>query len=289
MFDHDDPKHLMDSLCKFLPIFHGLAPDGISEEKLAQVDLPYALKRVHGCVGNWVGKGYLGNPFSTQDALVPFELLSRRMDGEEYVPAHRDGKTMFVYENQCVWTCAVGNQEDSDSFYLESGTDEDPWKKMPFSLSHFLVTFMLLESIYGSKYQGTVPSGQTLDDIFQTVGYRMVPLWNGRYVESRGPTDASLFSSAEAMKILVLGNCVATNSQSLFEALEGHLKVQKESKGETLEPGSPSWDRIPLAQQKWHYEYKARALQKKVDHYSRDLTEMQRRVDEIQKKMDSDL
>lgn len=275
----------MDSLARFLPIFHRIEADGINEEKLTQIRLPYALKRLYSVVGNWTGKGFLGSPFSKQDAFVPFELLFTGM--EDHPPAKiPSGKSIFVIENQGVWSCAVDNIDDSDEFYLELGPDDNPWTKMPFSLSHFLVTFTILESSYSAKYRGKAKAGKSIEEILDMAGYRAVPLWNGYYVSSRGAsTTKSRFLTAAGMEAIVLGSSLSTNSNAVFDKVKDQLIVSEEVKGETIQPGSPSWDRIGLKQQKWHFEYKAREFQKKVDHFSDRVAEMEWHMNEIQKKM----
>lgn len=133
---------------------------GVSVERLALVDIPDPLKTLYGFAGEWPG-GSLESIFSNQDSLVPFECLEIQ-----------DGKLVFAWENQGVWSVATEATGEDPPVYLS--VDDDPYKFFCDSLSQFLVTFCLHECIFGAASLSYVDN---LRDVNQTQGKIPIPLW----------------------------------------------------------------------------------------------------------------
>jgi hypothetical protein len=277
MFDRDEPEHLMDSLCKFLPIFHGKKPDGVSSTKLEQSQLPYALRRVYECVNNWVGDGYLGNPFSKQDGLLPFEMLTSR-----------EGKTVFVVENQCVWVCGVDNELESDVVYSEG----NGWRKEPFSLSSFLVTFLISESMIGARYHLSWPSNFDIDSKLESIEVRSTPLWSGRLVSADGTGYQATYQSVAELKVLRCGNGIATNDKRIFDQLKPLVPVVPEQPKQPMAEktkaffASDWWTRNRLEQQKHQLDYAANQCQKIADEKNAEANLLRTQSAAVQKQID---
>ncbi len=109
MFDNrDDVEHLLTSLELFLTHWQGSTHGwyGTAPEKLSPAAIPEPLRRLYAFAANSPGKNAWCSAFSYQDHLCPFELLRIR-----------DGRLVFVWENQGVWQCGT----------LTEGNDPPVW------------------------------------------------------------------------------------------------------------------------------------------------------------------
>ncbi len=163
MFDHpDDPRHLMKSLFAIVKTLHGLRSwYGIAEDKLSAVQLPLPLRLLYGQLGNMPGSHDSPFPFSTQDHLVPFELL--RVE---------NSRLWFAAENQGCWQAYTElNGDDPPVWFIADATD--PVLEHP-SLANFLVTLCLQELTMGCPY---LYAGEELPKQLEACGHRVTPLW----------------------------------------------------------------------------------------------------------------
>ncbi len=133
---------------------------GVSHERLQQVDIPTPLKRLYSFAGEWPG-GVWESIFSHQDHLSPFEFLQEK-----------NGKLVFAWENQGVWQMATEMTGEDPRVFI--AVDDGPFQLFCESLSQFLVTFCLHESVFGAS------SVSAVDDLASTNiahGKIPIPLW----------------------------------------------------------------------------------------------------------------
>jgi hypothetical protein len=136
----NNPQKLLTILERFTRWWFAEPPDdetGVSQERLQHVNIPTPLKRLYSFAGEWPG-GTWESIFSHQDHLCPFECLHER-----------DGKIVFAWENQGVWIVATDFNGDDPPVYLS--IDDGPFEQFCDSLSRFLVTFCLHESVFGAE------------------------------------------------------------------------------------------------------------------------------------------
>ncbi len=132
----------------------------MSAERLEQVDIPTPLKRLYSFAGEWPG-GTWESIFSHQDHLAPFECLQEK-----------NGKLIFAWENQGVWVLATDTTGEDPPVYV--AVDDGPFQLFTDSLSQFLVTFCLHESVFGAA------SLSAVDDLGSTNRSHNkipIPLW----------------------------------------------------------------------------------------------------------------
>lgn len=164
MFDRpDDPTYLQQRLEAFIEEWHEHRRPwyGIDAEKLRQVRLPQPLKWLYGFAGEWPGKGWWDILLGNQDLLLSFERLSIR-----------DGKLVFVVENQGVWE--VGTEQEGEDPPVWVSVERGPWLKLDESLTSFLVTFTLHETVYGCRHYGF---GKDILNTLDDAGLHIAPLW----------------------------------------------------------------------------------------------------------------
>lgn len=124
---------------------------GVATEILAATELPDPLRRLYAFGGCWppFRAPYTANRFSVQDhLLVP--------GGGKFASAHRLGEYLvFVDENQNVWVAATLARGVDPKVFISENTSHraanPKWIVLDHSLSHFLVTFMLQELIFGAQ------------------------------------------------------------------------------------------------------------------------------------------
>lgn len=164
MFDRqNDPLSLQSQLETWICIWHGYRRPwyGISPEKLALTQLPQPLAWLYGFAGEWAGRYYWSTLFGNQDCLVRFEDLELRQ-----------GKLVFVCENQCVWEVATEPVGDDPPVWVS--IDGEPWLLVDESLTRFLVTFILHETAYGCQHLGSCTNAIAK---VQEAGMHVSPLW----------------------------------------------------------------------------------------------------------------
>ena len=136
MFDRtDDPEYLQGRLEAFITHWHGWRRSwfGVAQEKIQQTQLPQPLAWLYGFAGEWHGQHYWDTLLGNQDCLIHFEDLTIR-----------DGKLVFISENQGVWQ--VGTDPAGDNPPVWASIDDGPWQLLDNSLTCFLVTFVLHET-----------------------------------------------------------------------------------------------------------------------------------------------
>lgn len=162
MFDHPDPKHLIDSLVAFVEEWHGMRSwYGVAPDKLAACELPVPLANLYAALGNMPGTR--GGPFgfSHQDTLLPFEWLQTE-----------NGRLLFALECEGCWRAYTRLAGDDPPvwFFFDEGKPE---LEHP-SLANFLVTLCLQEITLSST---VTYAGDGLVDRFASRGFRVTPLW----------------------------------------------------------------------------------------------------------------
>lgn len=159
----NDPRKLMTVLERFTRWWFA-APDeddtGVSPERLELVDIPTPLKRLYSFAGEWPG-GTWESIFSHQDHLAPFECLQEK-----------DGKLIFAWENQGVWVLATDRTGEDPPVYL--AVDDGPFQLFTNSLSQFLVTFCLHESVFGAASLSAVDDLRSTNTAHNKIP---IPLW----------------------------------------------------------------------------------------------------------------
>jgi hypothetical protein len=164
MFDRpDDPNYLQARLEAFITRWHGWRKSwfGVDAEKIEQTQLPKPLAWLYGFAGEWHGRYYWDTLLGNQDCLIKFEDL-----------LVHDAKLVFVSENQGVWQ--VGTHVAGDDPAVSTRIDDGPWQPLDDSLTRFLVTFVLHETVFGCRHVAS-----TADVISALSGAEMhvSPLW----------------------------------------------------------------------------------------------------------------
>lgn len=160
--DQSNPDHLMNSLFAFVETQYGIQSwYGVAADKLAAVSLPRPLEILYGKLGNMPNDRERPFPFSTQDHLLPFELLRLH-----------DRRLWFASENQGCWQ-AYTETEGTDPPVWFTADESDPVLEHP-SLANFLVTLCLQELTMGAPY---LYSGNDLPSKLGSNGHRVTPLW----------------------------------------------------------------------------------------------------------------
>jgi hypothetical protein len=221
--NRNDPVKLLTILERFTNWWFGDSNGeyGVAEERLSKVSLPTPLRRLYGFAGEWPG-GIFESIFSHQDHLVPFECLSVR-----------DGKLIFVFENQGVWKC--GTEQEGDDPPVWISIDGDAWNFLCDSLAQFLVTFCLHESIYGAPVSSAI---NNIQEILQSSQKFEVPLWlDGPYPSCNGVDKLSFH--------IIEGRILRMN-----EMLGARCKGNEESYPEFFPPESrrqpPRYSGLPI-------------------------------------------
>lgn len=163
MFDHpNEPQHLVDSLVAFVDQWHGIRPwYAIAPAKLNAVSLPKPLSRLYGSLGNMPGSDGRPFPFSSNDQLLPFELL--RLE---------DARLLFAVENQGCWRAYTEAAGDDPHVWFR--VDEDKPELEHPSLANFLVTLCLQELTMDCP---ALYAGEKLRKELESTGHRVNPLW----------------------------------------------------------------------------------------------------------------
>jgi hypothetical protein len=104
---------------------------------------------------------------------------------KEYAPTLQlmDNLLVFVWENQGVWVAATERAgADPPVWISENCSHREPvkqWRQLEKPLSHFLVSFVLQELMFGSEILGVAPRALAK---FEEAGVKTAPVWiNGEY------------------------------------------------------------------------------------------------------------
>jgi hypothetical protein len=273
MFDaRDDPDLLLASLEEFVTWWHGtrLPWYGIAEGKLDQAQLPIPLRRMYAFAGEWPG-GKLQNVFSHQDVLSPFEWLSIR-----------DGKLVFVWENQGVWERGTDVEGPDPPVWVR--VDEGPWEPLCDSLAQFLVTFCLHEAVYGCEYLAT---GDDIIGLMRARGKHVSPLWlNGPYVDMVGDNRfaALSFYVVDGRMLAIEGRWLgARHEEASLEFPELFKPRPKAGTGLHLWSPIPADLAVPSCIRKDHLDNLARKHERQAAYHAEKASLFRQMADSVDK------
>lgn len=182
---------------------------GIPESELDKYKLPYPLKRLYSFAGKLPPASdehdYTDSAFSIQDHLSPLDHL-------KYTD---DGRVEFLWENQGNWSCRTLCEGEDPPVWVENNDclyeDLEPgvWVQCSDSLSNFLITYCLIELIFGAKlYLSTTG----LEALFVTENHQFTDIWqDGGYVNERKDFDFYLWQG-DVLVSNVFGGVFASNS-----------------------------------------------------------------------------
>lgn len=126
---------------------------GASEDDLRSVEMPAPLQRFFRFAGRWPGHNPgtpFANRFCAQDTIGGIVAVG-------YAPALQlmDDLLVFVWENQGVWVAATEPAgADPPVWITEKCSHRETrrvWRRLDQPLSHFLVSFVLQEVMFGSE------------------------------------------------------------------------------------------------------------------------------------------
>jgi hypothetical protein len=174
----------MSGLERFLERYVGprLPEFGESEQEIRSIEMPSPLQRFFRFAGRWRWADqhpdlpYV-NRFCAQDSLCAI-----RPNKWAATLRIMDNKLVFVWENQGVWVAATERSGADPPVWLSEDWDREKvrtWRELDGPLSHFLVSFVLQELMFGSELLAVAPAAL---EKFQQTGLPIVPVWmNGEY------------------------------------------------------------------------------------------------------------
>jgi hypothetical protein len=260
MFDReDDPLYLQSRLEAFIDRWHGDRKPwfGIAAEKIEQTRLPKPLAWLYGYAGEWHGQHYWDTLLGNQDCLVLFEELSIS-----------DGKLVFIHENQGVWQVGADSSGDDPAAWVR--IDDGPWQPLDHSLTRFLVTFVLHETVFGCKH---VAYSQNVIAQLTDAGMHVAPLWlNHPYpaVVDGGASRPLTFHVANGAHLIMDNEWCATNADSPWEALPEIFKPKAPrppSVGFTPYEPMPDHLQVPSVLRKSHLQNAIRLHEAEVKYH----------------------
>jgi hypothetical protein len=157
---------------------------GSPEEDVRSAELPAPLARFFRFAGRWPGQNprspYL-NRFCMQDHLC--SLLPNANVKWLQTLRMMDDRVIFLWENQGVWIAATERTGEDPPVWITEDcshrSDRRVWRQLEKPLSHFLVSFVLQELLFGSQLTGYE---RGLLAKFQKAGMSTQPVWiNGEY------------------------------------------------------------------------------------------------------------
>jgi hypothetical protein len=151
---------------------------GASPDELHSIEMPAPLRRFFGFAGRWPGHNPqtpFVNRFCMQDKLCA--LTSRQ---RAPVLQDMDHRLVFVWENHGVWVAATEHTGDDPPVWITEGASHreahQVWRRHEKPLSHFLVSFVLQELIFGSERLATAA------DVLEKFEKAGLPVWiKGEY------------------------------------------------------------------------------------------------------------
>jgi hypothetical protein len=154
---------------------------GASEDELRSIEMPDTLRRFFKFAGRWPGHNPqtpYSNRFCMQDTLC-------EMQKNEYAPTLEliDNLLVFVCENQGVWVAATQRAGTDPPVWISVNSSHrnevKVWRQLDNPLSHFLVSFVLQELMFGSQIVAVAPGALAK---FEEAGIKIEPVWiNGEY------------------------------------------------------------------------------------------------------------
>lgn len=155
---------------------------GSTDDEMYSIELPDPLRRFFRFAGRWPGHNPstpFANRFCMQDTLCAI-----RKNG--YAPTLQlmDGRLVFVWENQGVWVAATERSGTDPPVWISEDCSHREsvkvWRRLDNPLSHFLVSFVLQELMFGCRIVGVAPNTLAM---FNDAGMQPEPVWlNGEYV-----------------------------------------------------------------------------------------------------------
>jgi hypothetical protein len=154
---------------------------GTPEEGLRSTEMPAPLLRFFKFAGRWPGhnpRTPYANRFCMQDQLCGIRKKDYALALEVM-----DNLLIFVWENQGVWVAATEQVgADPPVWISENCSHRNPvrqWRQLEKPLSHFLVSFVLQEVMFGSEILAVAPGALAR---FEGAGVKIEPVWiNGEY------------------------------------------------------------------------------------------------------------
>jgi hypothetical protein len=147
---------------------------GEAPEHLAALEIPASLLRFYSFAGRWppASLPYCANRFHVQDRFLPLEP-------EPWGNVYRSGPYLvFVAENQGVWQVATLAHGDDPPVWVSKDcshrTSSPIWQPLGIPLSHFLVTFVLQEALFGSE---SLASHENALSVFARAGCQCERIW----------------------------------------------------------------------------------------------------------------
>ncbi len=156
---------------------------GATEDDVRSIEMPDPLQRFFRFAGRWpgpnVGTPY-ANRFFVQDHLAGIV-------GKEYAPPLKiiDNRLVFVWENQGVWVAATERTGVDPAVWITEEWDTRPvWRQLERPLSHFLVSFVLQEIMFGGELIAVAPGAL---EKLEKAGLPVAPVWiSGEYAWDLG-------------------------------------------------------------------------------------------------------
>lgn len=274
MFDRtDDPDYLQARLEAFITRWHGWRKSwfGVAPEKIQQTKLPKPLAWLYGFAGEWHGRYYWDTLLGNQDCLIKFEDLFIR-----------DGKLVFINENQRVWQVSTDSAGEDPPVW--TCVDDGEWQPLDMSLTRFLVTFVLHETVLGCRYVG---SGEDVITKLADGGMHVSPLWLKHPYPGHfdGKAGRPLTFHVANSQYLVMDNYwCATNEESPWLALPSLFERKdqsKSSKGFDVYEPMPDHIQLPSIIKRSHLQNAIRLHEAEAEYhqgrcrlYRKLLTEM---------------
>src|SRR5215470_13514893 len=130
---------------------------GASADELRSIEMPAPLHRFFSFAGRWPGHNPqtpFVNRFCIQDSLC---LIAKKQGTQDrWLPMlqYVDNRLVFVWENQGVWVAATEPAGDDPPVWITEDRlnreTQRAWRRLKKPLSHFLVSFVLQEVMFGS-------------------------------------------------------------------------------------------------------------------------------------------
>ena len=154
---------------------------GAAADELRSIEMPVPLQRLFSFAGRWPGNNPqtpFVNRFCMQDELGTIAENER-------VPTLQtlDNRLVFVWENQSVWVAATECAGDDPPVWISEECShlkaQRVWRRLEKPLSHFLVSFVLQELVFGSELLAVAPGAL---EKFESAGLLVEPVWiRGEY------------------------------------------------------------------------------------------------------------
>ena len=154
---------------------------GESEEEVSSIEMPAPLQRFFRFAGRWPGHNPqtpFVNRFCSQDTLCAIRK-------DKYAPTLQfmDNLLVFVWECQGVWVAVTERAGADPPVWISKNWNRETdrkWRQLENPLSHFLVSFVLLDVLFASNGLLAVAPGAL--EKFEKAGLSIEPVWiRGEY------------------------------------------------------------------------------------------------------------